>query len=98
LEYYGTEGVIIHDLSAATAEIQLPDRAAETLVLRDGEPSYPLAAPAIRFAELIAGASTDNPAPAEAAARCVEFLDAAYRSAATGKPVGVEELAGDWLE
>ncbi|HEX3812800.1 MAG TPA: Gfo/Idh/MocA family oxidoreductase [Mycobacteriales bacterium] len=94
LEYYGTEGAIIHDLSTATADVQLPERPTERLVLRDGEPAYPLAAPAIRFAELIAGAGTDNPAPAEAAARCVEFLDAAYLSAATGKPVGLEELAG----
>lgn len=89
LEYYGTEGVVIHDLATATASIQFPGQSEERLGLAAGETSYPLQAPAREFIDLLTGQSHTNSAPGEVTARSVELLDAAYQSAARGEPVGV---------
>ncbi len=82
LEYYGTTGFLVHDLAAATATIALTDEPVEYLALGPDEETYPLQAPARQFADLINGAAVENLAPGESAARAVELLDAAYRSAA----------------
>lgn len=89
LEYYGAEGVLIHDLGAATASLALPREPVQTLRLTDGELRYPVEAPARHFVDLITGRSTLNLSPGDTAARSVELLDAAYRSAASGSPARV---------
>ena len=90
LEYYGTTGFLVHDLAAATATVGLPDQPVEEIELEPGEATYPLEAPARQFADLINGVEVENLAPGESAARAVELLDAAYRSAADGRVVVVE--------
>lgn len=82
LEYCGTTGFLVHDLVAATAVVRLPDQPVEQFGLEPGEKTYPLEAPARQFVHLINGADVENLAPGESAARAVELLDAAYRSAA----------------
>lgn len=89
LEYYGTEGVVIHDLSCATATVQLPGHRSEGIELAEGESSYPLEAPAREFIDLLTGHTYLNSAPGDVSARSVELLDAAYRSAECGEAVGV---------
>jgi predicted dehydrogenase len=95
LEYYGTEGALIHDLGAATASLALAGRPAETISLADGEASYPVQAPARQFVDLITGRDTVNLAPGDTAARSGELLDAAYRSAAAGAPPSVRVRAAE---
>jgi len=89
LEYYGSDGVLIHDLGKASASLALPREPAQTFELAEGEPGYPVQAPAREFVDLITGRTSDNSAPGDTAARSVELLDAAYRSAAAGAPVPV---------
>lgn len=90
LEYYGTKGFLVHDLAAATATVAFPDEPVETFSLEPAEETYPLQAPARHFVDLINGAAVENLAPGESAARAVELLDAAYRSAADGRVAHVE--------
>jgi len=90
LEYYGTKGYLVHDLAAATAVVGLADEPLEEIGLQPGETTYPLEAPARQFADLINGAAVENHAPGESAARAVELLDAAYRSAGDGRVAFVE--------
>lgn len=90
LEYYGTRGFLVHDLAAATATVAFPDEPVETFSLEPDEETYPLQAPARHFVDLINGVGGDNLAPGESAARTVELLDAAYRSAAGSRVAVVE--------
>ncbi len=88
IHYLGSEGVAVQDLLTATVTLAPNDGPAEILVLSAGEPSYPADAPARRFAEAICG-RPGNPAPGVPAARTAALLEAAYRSAEEGRPVGV---------
>ena len=94
LEYYGTRGFLVHDLATASAEIGIEGEPAEHLALGPDEPGYPLEAPARMFVDLIRGATVENLAPGESAARSVDLLDAAYRSAASGQVETVEPRPG----
>lgn len=89
LEYYGTRGFLVHDLAAATAMVGLAGEPAERITLEAGEPGYPVQAPARCFINLIRQPGTQNLAPAKSAARAVDLLDAAYRSAVSGRPESV---------
>jgi predicted dehydrogenase len=51
--------------------------------------AYACDGPPNNFVDLILGATTTNWAPGEAAMRSVELLDAAYRSARSGRPEAV---------
>lgn len=92
LVYYGVDGVIRYDLAAAVAEIFLPGGETERIGLVPGESAYPIEAPARAFADLIAGRVTETAGPPVPAARSVELLDAAYASAAQGRPISISEL------
>lgn len=91
--YYGTEGFVLQDLLGGTLEAQYNDGTSETLDPLAADEVYPATATARGLADLIAGRG-ENLAPAEPAARTVEFLEAAYRSARTGRPVPVSALEG----
>ena len=90
--YYGTEGFVLQDLLGGTASVHRNDGSSETLdpPLSDDE-VYPAGAPSRSLADLIAGHG-ENRAPAEPAARTVEFLEAAYRSSVEGRIVRTAEL------
>jgi predicted dehydrogenase len=90
--YYGTEGFVLQDLLGGTVEVHRNDGTSEVLDPLGEDEIYPAHLPGQRFADLIAG-SGENLAPAEAAARVVEFLEAAYRSAELRRPVGTNELS-----
>ncbi len=69
-----------------------PGAAEQVIALGEGEPHYPLGAPADNLVALALGAGV-NRAPGEPGWRTVEILDAAYRSArAGGQPVAVDDL------
>lgn len=90
IAYYGTKGMLVYDLAAAAAELRLAGAEAEHSGLSDGESGYPVDAPARAFADLMAGRIDRTPGPATPAAHSVELLDAAYRSAASGRPISIE--------
>jgi predicted dehydrogenase len=89
LRYYGSEGVLVHDLRAGT--LACHDRRGRVERAPDLEPTerYPAQAPASRLVDLALGGG-ENPAPGELGAHAVDVVDALYRSAAAGgAPVAI---------
>lgn len=87
--YYGSDGLILQDLLAGTLEIHRNDGSSEIVEpLREDE-LYPAHLPSRTLADLIDGVG-ENPAPGRDAARTVEFLEAAYESAGSGRTVRIE--------
>jgi predicted dehydrogenase len=91
--YYGTEGFVLQELLKGTVEAHFNDGSSEEIEPLTDEEIYPAHLPGQTLADLIAGRG-DNPAPGEPAARTVEFLEAAYRSAEEHRPVRTDELVG----
>lgn len=93
LRLYGSSGFLVQDIWRG--QLQLKRNGEPVLRLPDlaATAAYPTAEPARCLVQLITGARADNPAPARAAAATVEFLELAYRSAATGCPVLREDLS-----
>lgn len=86
LWYYGSEGLMVQNFGAGHLEAHFNDGSMQTPEdLAPGE-LYPADAPARCLVDLIRGEG-ENLAPGEPAAYTVEFLEAAYRSAAKGVPV-----------
>jgi predicted dehydrogenase len=84
--YYGTEGQIRQDMIHGKAEIFYKDGRVERLSELTNNEIYPEHIPSRTLVDLLLGMG-DNPAPGRSAARVVEFLEAAYRSAELGFPV-----------
>lgn len=91
LRYYGSEGYAIQDLHMGVAQIHRYDGSVESFDAHTGSETYLWEKPARAFADLILG-GTENRAPGEVGATTAEFLEAAYRSAGSGKAVRIEEL------
>jgi predicted dehydrogenase len=91
LRYYGTAGFVLQDLVTAKVEIHRNDGTIEVVPALPPDQAYPTHTPGRGFADLIAGLG-DNLAPPIPAARTVELLEAAYRSARLGRVVRTEEL------
>ena len=89
--YSGSKGFLRQELINGRLNVQYGDGTQE--VVRDLSPSeiYPAHAPARGLVDLVRG-TAENRAPGEFGARVVEFLEAAYQSAATGKPVRTDSL------
>ncbi len=87
------EGWLEIDSLAGTLEIRHPDLSLETPPRLEGdERIYPMHMPSTNLVQVVRG-EAENGSPAEVGWRTVEFLDAAYRSAAQqGQPVDVESL------
>jgi predicted dehydrogenase len=91
--YYGTEGYVLQDLLRGTVSAYFNDGTSEEIEPLGEDEVYPAASTSRGFADLIAGRA-ENLAPPEPAAHVVEFLEAAYRSAAEGgRVVRTDELA-----
>lgn len=82
LHYYGSDGYVVHDLIHGTLAITDAHGTESPDPLVDDE-IYPSHAPARGLVDLVRGAG-ENRAPAEPAAVTVDFLEAAYASAASG--------------
>lgn len=89
--YYGTKGVLLHDLAKGKLSF-LPNNG-EPEIFPDlvGDEIFPDKEPARGFVDTILG-TCENPAPGRTAAFSVEFLEAAYRSARDARPVRIDEL------
>ena len=89
--YTGSKGVIRQDMAGGRLEAQYNDGASEVLPDLPEEEVYPAHMPARGLADVILG-ENENRAPGEVGARVVEFLEAGYRSAASGRAVMVASL------
>jgi predicted dehydrogenase len=93
LAVYCANGYLLLDMSAGTLLVRRHDGAEERLGPLAPDDRYPRFATSRNLVDLILGRDV-NQSPGAVAARCVELLDAAYRSAAhDGEPISVAELA-----
>ncbi len=90
LRLFGSEGMLLLDVERERLELRR--RRGEDLIreVPAGEGEYSCEGPPNRFVDLIKGTTTENYSSGEMAARSVELLDAAYRSAASGRLEPVE--------
>jgi len=91
--YYGTKGYILQELIQGKLTCHGNDGSVESLPDLAGDEIYPAGAVSAAFVNLIRGVG-DNLSDARTAVATVEFLEAAYRSAARRAPVAIEETAG----
>jgi len=82
---FGSEGLMTLDFDRARLDVQKHDGGHYSMDLKGDEGAYTCEGPPNNFVDLITGNTTENFAPGWAAARSVQVLDAAYRSALSGK-------------
>lgn len=87
LRYYGTRGFVLQELLGGTLQAYFNDGTQEEIHLSEEE-VYPAHTPARNLADVITGRA-ENLAPPEPAACTVEFLEAVYRSARSGREVKI---------
>ena len=90
--YYGTEGQVRQDIIHGKTDIHYNDGRSEELPDLEGDDLYPMHLPSRTLADLTQGRG-ENLAPGSVAARTVELLEAAYKSAETGRAVKIDEPA-----
>ena len=97
LEYrlYGSEGYALLDAMAGSCVIHRNDGSSETLPPTPADRLYDPAATSRHLADLLNGRVEENLSDGTIGVRTVELLDAAYRSAAEGRIVRVDELTDD---
>jgi predicted dehydrogenase len=82
---FGSEGMLLLDVERERLELRRRDGTTRHLDIPAGAGDYTCEGPPHRFVDLIRGRSTQNNSSGEVAARSVELLDAAYRSARSGR-------------
>jgi predicted dehydrogenase len=88
IRYHGTRGMVEHDLLKAEAWVFAEGGVIRHVQNSEGLPSYARGEPVKSFARLVRGEG-ENRAPADLAAASVSLIEAAYISAAEGRPVDV---------
>ena len=86
LRIFGSEGLLMLDCERARLELRRHDGRRERRDLPADAGAYSCEGPPNNFVDLILGETETNWSPGEAAMRSVLLLDAAYRSAQSGKP------------
>lgn len=89
--YTGSKGVLRQNIAGGRLEAQYNDGTADEFMDLSEEDRYPAHLPTRGLVDVILGEG-ENRAPGEVGARVVEFLDAGYRSAASGRAVRVDSL------
>jgi predicted dehydrogenase len=92
LRLYGSEGYVWLDPMAGACSIFYNDGRVETLDEVPLDRRYPMDTTSQHLVELILEPRTTNRSPGEIGARTVELLEAAYRSAAEGRTINIDEL------
>src|SRR5690606_15966313 len=92
LRYYGTKGYILQELIHGNLTFCGNDGTVETPPDLSPEELYPAGGVSAGFIDLIRGVG-ENLADAQTAVATVEFLEAAYHSAASGAPARIAEVA-----
>ena len=93
LRVYCRDGYVLLDMIAGTLDVKRHDGTSERVGPLPEDDRYPRFATARNLVDVTLG-TAPNGSPGEVGLRCVELLEAAYRSAAReGAPVAVEEPA-----
>lgn len=82
---FGRDGMLLLDVERERVELRRRDGKNVSVPVSRGDGDYVCDGPPRRFIELVRGQSNRNNSSGEVAARSVELLDAAYRSAASGQ-------------
>ena len=90
IRIFGRDGMLLLDVERERLDVRRRDGTNFSLPIPPGEGAYSCEMPPARFVQLIKGESDQNNSPGEVAARSVELLDAAYRSAVSGREETVE--------
>jgi predicted dehydrogenase len=93
LRLFGQEGMLLFDLEEGRERLEVvhrrdgqgDDTAATIIEMQAGEGAYECIEPVDRFTDICLGHPVENDAPGEVGAHAVEVLDAAYRSAQSGR-------------
>jgi predicted dehydrogenase len=92
IRIYGKQGELYLDMYREFLEIHCNDGRTFYLDVKPGDGDYACDGPLNRFIDLILGKETTSNSPGEVAARTMELIEAAYRSAASGCPVQVASV------
>jgi predicted dehydrogenase len=90
LRIFGSEGMLLVDVERERLAVRRQDGRDVGLPIDPGEGAYSCDGPPNRFVDLILGLDRPNNSSGEVGARSVELLDAAYRSAQSGRAVAVQ--------
>ncbi len=82
---FGERGVLSVDIARDHLSLDTHRGRHETIPLRPGDAAYRCDGPPHQFVELILGLTRENSSSGEVAMRSVEIIDAAYRSARSGR-------------
>jgi predicted dehydrogenase len=85
LRIFGTDGIMLLDCERARLELRRHDGTTKKLDLAPDAGNYSCDGPLHNFIDLVLGKTTMNWSPGAAAMQSVCLLDAAYRSAASGR-------------
>jgi predicted dehydrogenase len=85
LRIFGSEGMLLVDCERARAHLRRHDGRHTVVDVPPDGGGYECSGPPHNFVDLILGRTDVNWSPGEAAMRSVELLDAAYRSAVSGR-------------
>ena len=85
IRVFGTEGVLLLDIERERLELRRNDHHNTIVPLLAGDGAYETYQPLERFVEICLGKSIENDAPGEVAMRAVQVLEAAYKSARSGR-------------
>ncbi len=89
IRIFGDQGILLLDVERERVEVRRVDGEVIRVPVSPGAGAYSCEGPPNRFVDLIRGKSDRNDSSGEVAARGVELLDAAYRSARDHAPVAV---------
>jgi predicted dehydrogenase len=85
LRLFGTKGMLLLDVERERLELRRRSGLDLVVDVPAGEGDYTCEGPPNRFVDLILGKATSSSSDVEVGARSVELLDAAYRSASSGR-------------
>ena len=85
IRIFGSEGVMLLDIERERLELRRNDGNNTIIPLKDGDGAYETYQPLERFVQICLGQTVDNDAPGEVAQRAVEVIEAAHKSAKSGK-------------
>jgi predicted dehydrogenase len=85
LRIFGSEGMMLFDVERERLEVRRHDREDVAFPMEPGSGGYECVEPVERFADICLGKEVENDGPGEVGARAVEVLEAAYRSARSGR-------------
>jgi len=90
LRIFGSDGMLLFDVERERLEVHTHAGEHEIHPVAPGEGAYRCDEPPHQFVELILGLTQENNAPGSVGLKAVKVLDAAYRSAQSGREESIE--------